>query len=380
MRDNQEQPILDKIIDISQVKEKENFSPEQVANTLLSFLSKREAEIIKMRYGFTNEKPKTLDAIGKKMNLTRERVRQIEKQALKNIIKNKDSAKNLISFKKLVESLVNEFGGLISEEKVSNEIISLIENKENAHAFVKFLLNNFVDNVDKFKQSNFKPSLRFYDLSIDQVDKVLNEIEKIFEKENKILQELELVKAFKKSNYYKNDFNLPTFLSEKENNLDKFILSYLDVSHKFANTPFNQWGLAGWSVINPRRINDKIYLVMHSCKKSLHFSEIAELINNAWKDARDIKTATVHNELISDPRFVLVGRGKYGLKEWGLESGNVSDTIFSILKKSALPLTEQEIIKKVISKKIVKPATIKLALKNKEKFNFQNGKYSLILK
>ncbi|MBU4360433.1 hypothetical protein KKA66_01070 [Patescibacteria group bacterium] len=376
MQNTAKQPILDKIIDISVDKEKSNFSPSEVANILLSFLSQREADIIKMRYGFTGEKPKTLESIGKKMNLTRERVRQIEKQALKNITKHKDYEDSVASFKHMLESLVREFGGLASEEKIFKQLANLVKNKDEARAVVKFLLNNFVDSIEGFKADGFKSSLRIYDLSIDFVNTILDELKKILVAKNKILYESELIKFFKQSNYFKNDFKIPNFLSEQE--LDKMILSYLDASSKFANSPFDQWGLADWGVINPRRINGKIYLVMHKHKKPLHFSEIADLINNAWKDARDIKTATVHNELIFDPRFVLVGRGKYGLKEWGYEGGNVTDAIENLLKKSGILLSIEEIIEKIKVKKMVKEGTIKLALKNKDKFKLENGKYCLV--
>ena len=376
MENTSKQPILDKIIDISFDKEKNSFSPNDVANALLAFLSEREAKVIKLRYGFYGSKPKTLDAIGKSMNLTRERVRQIEKQALKNIIKHKDYKETSTPLKHLIESLVYKFGGFVSEEKISKQLVGLIDNKEESSAVTKFLLNNFVDSVDKFKANNFKPSFRVYDLSIDFVNSILNELENILITENIILNELELISAFKKSKYYKNEYNAPEFLSDKE--LNEIIISYLDTSHKFINSPFDQWGLADWDVIVPRRINGKIYLVMHKHKKPLHFSEIAELINNAWKDARDIKTATVHNELIFDPRFVLVGRGKYGLKEWGYEGGNVSDAVESLLKKSKSPLSAEEIIKQVKDRKLVKSATIKLALKNKGKFKLEDEKYSLV--
>ena len=44
--------------------------------------------------------------------------------------------------------------------------------------------------------------------------------------------------------------------------------------------------------------------------------------------------ATTHNELIKDPRFVLVGRGLYALAEWGYMSGVVRDVIKKILEKN----------------------------------------------
>lgn len=51
----------------------------------LSLLTPREEEIIKMRFGIDQETPHTLDEIGRKFSVTRERIRQIEQEALKKL-------------------------------------------------------------------------------------------------------------------------------------------------------------------------------------------------------------------------------------------------------------------------------------------------------
>jgi len=52
---------------------------------VLNCISPREADIIKMRFGLYNEDTKTLKEIGEKLSLTRERVRQIQNEALKKL-------------------------------------------------------------------------------------------------------------------------------------------------------------------------------------------------------------------------------------------------------------------------------------------------------
>src|SRR4051812_19979279 len=52
---------------------------------LLDKMDKREATILRMRYGLDNEEPKTLKEIGERLGLTRERVRQIESEALSKL-------------------------------------------------------------------------------------------------------------------------------------------------------------------------------------------------------------------------------------------------------------------------------------------------------
>jgi len=52
---------------------------------LLQKMDEREATILRMRFGLDNEEPKTLKEIGERLGLTRERVRQIETEALNKL-------------------------------------------------------------------------------------------------------------------------------------------------------------------------------------------------------------------------------------------------------------------------------------------------------
>jgi RNA polymerase primary sigma factor len=52
---------------------------------LLDRLDQREATVLRMRYGLDNEAPSTLQGIGERLGLTRERVRQIENEALRKL-------------------------------------------------------------------------------------------------------------------------------------------------------------------------------------------------------------------------------------------------------------------------------------------------------
>jgi len=111
----------------------------------------------------------------------------------------------------------------------------------------------------------------------------------------------------------------------------------------------------------------------------MHFTEITEVINNTGFDERKAYPPTVHNELILNDRYVLVGRGIYALKEWGYKPGVVVDVLTEILKKENKPLTRQELVQKVLEQRIVKKNTINLALTNKGKFKKnQDGTYWLV--
>lgn len=63
----------------------------------LSTLSEREAEVVKLYFGLNKEHSLTLEEIGERFNLTRERVRQIKEKAIKRL-RHASRSKNLRSY------------------------------------------------------------------------------------------------------------------------------------------------------------------------------------------------------------------------------------------------------------------------------------------
>ena len=57
----------------------------QKIHELLDVISEREAQVLRMRYGLDDNTPMTLEEIGERLRLTRERIRQIENEALNKL-------------------------------------------------------------------------------------------------------------------------------------------------------------------------------------------------------------------------------------------------------------------------------------------------------
>src|SRR6185369_3160842 len=142
---------------------------------------------------------------------------------------------------------------------------------------------------------------------------------------------------------------------------------YAALSKKIHRNSFGDIGLADWPEVRPKTIRDRIYVVLKKQKKPVHFEEIANLINQARLDSRVAIPSTVHNELIKDDRFVLVGRGLYGLSEHGYEAGTAQEVIARILKKKG-PLKSHEIVQAVQKERLFKHNTILVNLQNKNLF------------
>jgi Holliday junction resolvasome RuvABC DNA-binding subunit len=139
------------------------------------------------------------------------------------------------------------------------------------------------------------------------------------------------------------------------------------VSKDLANLK-DRWGLTKWPTVNPKNIRDKIYVILQENGKPLHFSDIAKAIKNSDFRRKDVTTQAIHNELIKDGRFVLIGRGIYALKDWGYSKGTVADIITDILKKEDGPLHRDEIVRRVLKHRQVKETTILLNLQGKPRF------------
>ena len=141
-------------------------------------------------------------------------------------------------------------------------------------------------------------------------------------------------------------------------------LNLLAVAKDIKQNVFGHWGLATWSDIKPRGTREKAYLVLKTNGQPLHFREIAKLIDEhgLHHKKRSSHPQTVHNELIKDKRFVLVGRGIYALSEWGYQKGTVKEVIEDILKKAKEPLTREEILQGVLKVRQVKKSTIVINL------------------
>jgi len=134
-------------------------------------------------------------------------------------------------------------------------------------------------------------------------------------------------------------------------------------------------GLRDWPEICPMTVRDKIYLVLKKYGKPLHFEDIAHHINKVGFDRQPALAPTVHNELIKDDRFVLVGRGLYGLREFGYEPGTAREVIAKVLKSEG-PLTPPQLVAQVNKQRFFKPNTVLINLQNRAFFErTPDGKY-----
>lgn len=358
--------ILDKIMGSQTQSNLNEFQPNSLVSTLLALLKERDREILSKRFGLDGMDIETLESIGKKYTLTRERVRQIEKDSL-NFLKKQNLA-DLQKSLELIFETVKEHGNIMSEEFLM-QTLQVGKSDQKEQQAVKFLLSLGAQFKNLRETPEFYESWYLVGFDLTKLQQVISEFMTILESTEHVVGQDELYNQFKATPFYK----------EHEMELTEHVLkSYLNIAKIIQINPFNEIGLKNWNEVRPRDVGDKAYLVLKHNTKPQHYSEITKMINNYKFDNRVAYQETVHNELIKDSRFVLIGRGIYALSEWGYKKGVVADVIKEIMKSFGRPLSRDEIINEVMKKRQVKRNTILVGLSNRK--NFQKvgkDKYTL---
>lgn len=320
-----------------------------VSDILNTIEREREREIVARRFGLFDRK-ETLEQIGELLGITRERVRQLEKAVVTRL--KAAAAKDELPHIKKVDSELNArlmaMGSVARTSELAAKISGNSDPKLN-HARVAFL-------------AHLSPNLAV----IEDDDNFFHAIGSAAEhNEAKIREHVaRIIEAIKKIGQ---PTDIETVAKELDNPNHTHVEALASIS-KHVATLHGRWGLVRWPMVNPKNIRDKIYVILHDNKKPMHFSEIAEAIKASEFKRKDVTTQAIHNELIKDDRFVLIGRGIYALREWGYKQGTVADVIAEVLKKEGGPLHRDEIVRRVLKSRQVKETTILLNLQGKPQF------------
>jgi len=334
-------------------------------NNLICDLKPRQREILNGRFGLADGEKKTLASLGEKYDITRERVRQIEEEALKMARERLVEEKSIKEISQAIARHLNSVGGLRGDNLFVEELRSLLEDENIHHWHLRFLSE--ISSLPLYypADSNFNDFWYLEKKTISLVSRFVLYLEK-------------LVSHKKEDLVVNNKFDVYFIKAAKVHNLADFIgLNYLSISRKFNINPFGDWGLNNWEEINPKTIREKSYLVLKKQNQPMHFRQISDTINKVNFSGRLAHSQTVHNELIKDPRFILVGRGTYGLSEHGYVPGTAREIISQILKKRG-PLNLKQIIDAVNKQRFLKENTVIINLHNKKYFKkLTDGRYSV---
>lgn len=329
-----------------------------MADNLLLGLNERSKDIIRKRFGLSSDRPETLEKIGRQYGITRERVRQIISETLKSISKKLNSDKFLEAEEKIIFTIQSN-DGIIKESEIISKFNSDGQKEANA---IKFFANCSKKIFEIGEKGVIERAWVLSKDTLKNVKEVIENAQEVIQFKKVLLNDQEIFEELKKRGLE---------ISKSQ------IVNFLSVSSKIQINKFGKWGMSDWDEVNPKGTREKVYLVLKEHKKPLHFTEIAALIDKFNFGKRKAHPQTVHNELIKDNRFVLIGRGIYALQEWGYSKGTIREIIQKILSESDRPISKEEIMEQILKMRKVKKATIMINLNNRNFFIKKGELYSV---
>ncbi len=385
--------ILDTIIHLNQEDRVRHFTPSEFLNTIFNLLSEKERDVLTRRFGLYGTPSQTLEFIGKHYGITRERVRQIAVGAIKKMRGDKQFLAMRDQVESVLEHILRKYGGAMEEVMLIDTLLaetdmlpSTKKEREAEYVNMKFILQQLMpDQFALVTGHLYRRGWRLLEHPEEVVQNAVEDLHTVVQEEGKpqafedIFTQYEAAPSYKKM--YEFVTQMPLASEEHvEQEIMRIVHTLMYLSSKLASNILDEWGLAAWPTVRPKKINDKIYLVLRKEGKPLHFNDITERINSTNFDEKKAYVGTVHNELILDKKYVLVGRGMYALRDWGYTGGTVAQIVDKVLSASGEGLTRKEIIEQVLEQKHVKESTIYLALSDKDRFaKNEQGRYIKIV-
>lgn len=320
-----------------------------VTETLEVIDQEREREIITRRFGLFDRR-ETLEQIGELLGITRERVRQLEKAILIRL-KIAASESKIPAIEEVERTLIrhlSEDGHVARVQDLTEKVVGK-DSDARHRAHVAFIAELSPNLVVVSESDHYHHTVGLKEHTNDKKIKAdVDEIVKTIKKHGEPLE----IEALHGKLKHENPAQVRALASTSKN------LAHLK----------DNWGLLKWPTVNPKNIRDKIYVILAENKEPMHFSDIAKTIKGSSFKRKDVTTQAIHNELIKDKRFVLIGRGIYALDNWGFSKGTVADIISDVLRTAGEPLHRDEIVKRVLKSRQVKETTILLNLQSKPQF------------
>lgn len=320
---------------------------------VLQALSHKEKDVIEKRIWLNWEK-QTLQNIGDSFqpSITRERVRQIEDSWIKKIwriIK----ATELVKIQEFSKDILEQHGGLLTKDLLLNAIIKWFDLQDTSNiGVIEAIIQSDYDMVKSKPKLWTRSYFYLPKISKKVIDSIYKETISLLKKRKDVIETSTLYESVR--------------TNIKNNKLSNiFIHSVLNIYEDIVFWEETLVWLSKWKILNPKTLKDKAQYILRKEKVPMHFVSIANKITETMGDI--VKINTIHNELIRNSEFILVGRWIYALKDWWIyKPGTVIDVIVDIMKKAWEPMSTEDIITKVLKLRKVKTTTIYMNLQNKK--------------
>jgi hypothetical protein len=343
---------------------------------MLSYLPERQRNLIADRYGLWDGIAETLQDIGDKLGVTRERIRQIEAAGLKRLrwFYRHRAARDFVKRKigSYLEARPEARCGILNEDEAVGALADDCSPEEAAVA------RSFFQDVDAPGGDLFTRHLVEAEPGVYCVDKrTAAEYDVLLE-----LVELALQRNQKAMSEQKLYGDLAVHSGRPLTPREIALLGRLfEVSPSVMRLRNGTIARSSWKEFGRRDAISLAGATLRLLGRPAHFREIAEKASVLFRDVGPVNERTIHNALIcNQEKFVWVKSGTYGLAAWGLKKPPfIKDRLVELLGESRYPLPLWHLKEKVLEVCNCKEESIRMTLDLNPKLfkKFEGDQYGL---
>lgn len=338
---------------------------------MLSRLPERQRNVIADRYGLWDGIAETLQDIGDKLGVTRERIRQIEEKGLLRI-------RRVYGYSKIRHFILSRVTRYFAENQTA---CGLISEDEIANVFADDCPSDqTILGIDLLQDLSSPLAKQFVEAEsgVYSIDRgIALEYRQLLS-----LIEKQLIKYQRPISRQQLDSGLIEVLGRDVTEKQAPLLKRMfDVSSSVARLPNDTFLLSIWKGLSKRDATSVTEAVLRRLGRPAHFREIAERARALFPEARTNNERTFQNVLIRRPDiFVWVKSGTYGLTVWGLKKPPyIKDRLIELLSQSNYPLPYWHLKEKVLETCNCKETSVQMTLDlNPQVFKkFEGDQYGL---
>lgn len=332
---------------------------KQFVDHMLACLPERQRTVLADRYGLWDGIAETLQDIGDKLGLTRERIRQIEAKALKRILRlyghGKIKAHIFNSIRLYFTTHQSESDGVLSEDEAI-EALATGCSCEEAGLAVEFLQDITGTEANIFASGLIEPEAGVY--CVDETaarfyQEMLRLIEESLQSREKPLTEGLLLKDITS--------RAGTCLSANQLRLARRVLN---VSARVSRLRNGTIALSQWTEFHSHNAASLTEAALRLLGRPAHFREITEKVSSIFGEGGTFNERTIHQALLTNRKaFVWVKHGTYGLAAWGLKKPPfIKDRLVELLSVTGYPLPFWHLEQKVLEVCNCKQESVRMTL------------------
>ncbi|HID61519.1 MAG TPA: hypothetical protein EYP49_02055, partial [Anaerolineae bacterium] len=324
----------------------------EIINRFLSDLYERERMVVEMRYGLDGQGACTLEEVGEVLGVTRERVRQLQKRALKHLSHSK-RRQHIRAITALIEDALEQAGGVLNENQLCERCNAVLNSGGVDTLGATQLILDCDDRFQQVKRTRIWGLARY---PLDSVPLICAKLKGLLKADHAPLPISVLLQRFENTRFCQEQgTKWPT----------EFVEACLRADPNIEISNDGLCALVSWG---STRL-DEIVLAMRQMGHPAHFTEIARAANELLPPDKQLSPQYAYNILLSNDLFVRVGRGIFGLAEWGLPSDRcLADAAYRVLSEANRPLHIDVLTDKVLETWQARRMSVLVAVENDDRF------------